>query len=232
MAVVQQAIITPARESAALFSALRSTFAAIRGLRGNGTGRPAARRRGRRRPLHRLNSRRPRDPVSSSRVYIAANGGVHCRETKPVSAGPFCLRNNLFYGTTQYSNFERGFAMRTQRTVGVALSMVLGLAASLSVTPAYAEDQASKSAAVAKELSQRLDQAKLQHIAARDPGGPHPVHRRDVLPGHADRGGLRQIFGAGAAQREADGQEVSGHLRRPEQRLRARQPDHHRGSAV
>jgi hypothetical protein len=40
MAVVQQAIITPARESAALFSALRSTFAAIRGLRGNGASRP------------------------------------------------------------------------------------------------------------------------------------------------------------------------------------------------
>ena len=81
MAVVQQAIITPARESAALFSALRSTFAAIRGLRGNGASRPAARRRGRRRPLHRLNSRLT---------------GLHCRErrcncpeTKPVSAGRF-----------------------------------------------------------------------------------------------------------------------------------------------
>jgi hypothetical protein len=40
MAVVQQAIITPAREGAALFGALRSTFAAIRGLRGNGSSRP------------------------------------------------------------------------------------------------------------------------------------------------------------------------------------------------
>jgi hypothetical protein len=39
VAVVQQAIITPAREGAALFSALRSTFAAIRGLRPNGNGR-------------------------------------------------------------------------------------------------------------------------------------------------------------------------------------------------
>jgi hypothetical protein len=40
MAVVQQAIVTPAREGAALFSALRSTFAAIRGLRStNGHGR-------------------------------------------------------------------------------------------------------------------------------------------------------------------------------------------------
>jgi hypothetical protein len=40
MAVVQQAIITPAREGAALVSALRSTLAAVRGLRGNGRGRP------------------------------------------------------------------------------------------------------------------------------------------------------------------------------------------------
>jgi hypothetical protein len=39
MSVVQQAIITPAREGAALFGALRSTFAALRGLRPNGNGR-------------------------------------------------------------------------------------------------------------------------------------------------------------------------------------------------
>jgi hypothetical protein len=39
VAVVQQAIITPAREGAAFFGALRSTFAAIRGLRSNGHGR-------------------------------------------------------------------------------------------------------------------------------------------------------------------------------------------------
>jgi hypothetical protein len=39
MAVIQQAIVTPAREGAALFSALRSTFAALRGLRPNGNGR-------------------------------------------------------------------------------------------------------------------------------------------------------------------------------------------------
>jgi hypothetical protein len=36
MTVVQQAIVTPAKEGAALFSALRSTFAALRGLRPNG----------------------------------------------------------------------------------------------------------------------------------------------------------------------------------------------------
>jgi hypothetical protein len=38
VAVVQHAIITPAREGAALFSALRSTFAAIRGLRPSSNG--------------------------------------------------------------------------------------------------------------------------------------------------------------------------------------------------
>jgi len=36
MTVVQQAIVMPAREGAALFNALRSTFAAIRGLKPNG----------------------------------------------------------------------------------------------------------------------------------------------------------------------------------------------------
>ena len=40
-AVIQQSLVTPAREGAALVSALRSTFAALRGLRGNGrTGPP------------------------------------------------------------------------------------------------------------------------------------------------------------------------------------------------
>jgi hypothetical protein len=39
MEVVQQAIVTPAREGAAFFGALRSTFAALRGLRSNGHGR-------------------------------------------------------------------------------------------------------------------------------------------------------------------------------------------------
>jgi hypothetical protein len=73
--------------------------------------------------------------------------------------------------------------MRTQRTIGAALSMMLGLAASLSVTPTYAEDQASKSAAVAKELSQRLDQAKLQHIAARDPEDPTRFIAAMYFPG-------------------------------------------------
>lgn len=39
MALVQQAIVTPAREGAALFGALRSTLAAIRGLKSTGQGR-------------------------------------------------------------------------------------------------------------------------------------------------------------------------------------------------
>jgi hypothetical protein len=47
MAVVQQAIVTPAREGAALFSALRSTFAALRSLR------PGATANGRQQPPQR-----------------------------------------------------------------------------------------------------------------------------------------------------------------------------------
>lgn len=41
MALVQEAIVTPAREGAALFGAVRSTLAAIRGLKPNGRRRPA-----------------------------------------------------------------------------------------------------------------------------------------------------------------------------------------------
>jgi methyl-accepting chemotaxis protein len=39
-AVIQQALVVPAREGAALFSALRSTVAALKGLRGNGRSGP------------------------------------------------------------------------------------------------------------------------------------------------------------------------------------------------
>jgi hypothetical protein len=39
-AVIQQALVAPAREGAALVSALRSTFAALRGLRTNGRSGP------------------------------------------------------------------------------------------------------------------------------------------------------------------------------------------------
>jgi hypothetical protein len=39
-AVIQQALVAPAREGAALVSALRSTFSALRGLRGNGRSGP------------------------------------------------------------------------------------------------------------------------------------------------------------------------------------------------
>ena len=106
MAVVQQAIITPARESAALFSALRSTFAAIRGLRGNGTG--PSRRTASRKTTPSSSAELPPGSRSSSRVYIAVNGGVHCPETTPVSAGSFCPRNHLFTEQLEYSNIERG----------------------------------------------------------------------------------------------------------------------------
>jgi len=40
LTVVQQAIVTPAREGAALFNALRSTLAAVRGIRGQQGSRP------------------------------------------------------------------------------------------------------------------------------------------------------------------------------------------------
>jgi hypothetical protein len=39
-AVIQQALVAPAREGAALVSALRSTFGALRGLRGSGRSGP------------------------------------------------------------------------------------------------------------------------------------------------------------------------------------------------
>jgi hypothetical protein len=39
-AVIQQALVAPAREGAALFAAVRSTVAALRGLRGNGRHGP------------------------------------------------------------------------------------------------------------------------------------------------------------------------------------------------
>ncbi|HEY8551432.1 MAG TPA: DUF948 domain-containing protein [Vicinamibacterales bacterium] len=39
-AVIQQALVAPAREGAAFFAALRSTIAALRGLRGNGRRTP------------------------------------------------------------------------------------------------------------------------------------------------------------------------------------------------
>jgi hypothetical protein len=78
--------------------------------------------------------------------------------------------------------------MRTQRTVGAAWSSVwgpilCGLLVCVSAPPALAEDQASKSAAIAKELSQKLDQIKLQHIAARDPEDPNRFVAAMYLPG-------------------------------------------------
>src|SRR5262249_35127667 len=65
--------------------------------------------------------------------------------------------------------------MRGQHTRGWALclGMVLGGSMTLSATAAAArEGQTSKSAPLAHELAQQLDQAKLEHIAARDPNDP------------------------------------------------------------
>ena len=74
--------------------------------------------------------------------------------------------------------------MRTQRSVGAVFPLAIGLVAFLSTSPAFAaEDQASKSAAAAKELAQQLDQAKLQHIAARDPEDPTRFVAAMYFPG-------------------------------------------------
>jgi hypothetical protein len=75
-----------------------------------------------------------------------------------------------------------------QRSVGAALSIALGLTVSLSAhSPAApsmaAEGQSSKSAGAAKELTQQLDQAKLQHIATRDPEDPNRFIAAMYFPG-------------------------------------------------
>jgi hypothetical protein len=72
--------------------------------------------------------------------------------------------------------------MRT-RPVATALPVLLGLAAFVSAPPAAAEGQTSKSAIAAKELSQQLDQAKLQHIAAKDPEDPTRFVAAMYFPG-------------------------------------------------
>jgi hypothetical protein len=53
----------------------------------------------------------------------------------------------------------------------LCLALALGVCLTLRGTAAAAEGP-SKSAAIAKELTQQLDQAKLDHIAARDPEDP------------------------------------------------------------
>ena len=53
----------------------------------------------------------------------------------------------------------------------LCLALALGVSLALGGTAAAA-DGPSKSAALAKELAQQLDQAKMDHIAARDPEDP------------------------------------------------------------
>lgn len=61
--------------------------------------------------------------------------------------------------------------MRGQHVFGWALclAMAFGGSVALSGIASAADNPPSKSAALAKELAQQLDQAKLEHIAARDP---------------------------------------------------------------
>ena len=72
--------------------------------------------------------------------------------------------------------------MRTQRSVGV-IPVVVGLVGFLATAPAYAGDQESKSAGIAKELATQLDSAKLSHIAARDPEDPTRFVAAMYFPG-------------------------------------------------
>jgi hypothetical protein len=66
--------------------------------------------------------------------------------------------------------------MRGQHTRGWALCLAMALGGSMALaataTAATRENPTSKSAALARELAQQLDQAKLEHIAARDPDDP------------------------------------------------------------
>jgi hypothetical protein len=64
--------------------------------------------------------------------------------------------------------------MRGQHALGWALCLALAFGGILAIsgTATAGEGAASKSAALAKELAQQLDQAKLEHIAARDPEDP------------------------------------------------------------
>jgi hypothetical protein len=70
--------------------------------------------------------------------------------------------------------------MRGQHTPGWALCLALALGGSMTLAAtagveaaaAARDGQTSKSAPLAHELAQQLDQAKLEHIAARDPGDP------------------------------------------------------------
>lgn len=74
--------------------------------------------------------------------------------------------------------------MRIQRITGAALPLLAGLAAFLAAgVPGVAAADESKSQAAAKELTTRLDQVKLQHIAVRDPDDPTRFIAAMYLPG-------------------------------------------------
>jgi hypothetical protein len=63
--------------------------------------------------------------------------------------------------------------MRSQHTLGWALCMALSLGLTAAAAAAgAAQNPPSKSATLAHDLAQTLDQAKLEHIAARDPQDP------------------------------------------------------------
>lgn len=64
--------------------------------------------------------------------------------------------------------------MRGQHAPGWALCLAMAFGGILAIagTATAGEGAASKSATLAKELAQQLDQAKLEHIAARDPEDP------------------------------------------------------------
>jgi hypothetical protein len=72
--------------------------------------------------------------------------------------------------------------MRSLHTLGWALCTALAISASVVVLAAAPEGP-SKSAALARELAQQLDQSKLDHIAARDPDDPSRFIGAMYLPG-------------------------------------------------
>jgi hypothetical protein len=75
--------------------------------------------------------------------------------------------------------------MRGQHAPGWALCLAMAFGGILAIawTATAAQGAASKSAALAKELTQQLDQAKLEHIAARDPEDPSRFIGAMYFPG-------------------------------------------------
>ena len=72
--------------------------------------------------------------------------------------------------------------MRSQHTLGWALCMALAFGGAAAVLGAAPEGP-SKSATLARELAQVLDQTKLDHIAARDPDDPSRFIGAMYFPG-------------------------------------------------